>query len=65
MLKKLKNKLLIVHTSFQKAQLVVETTNGVVSGAQNETVTGTVYYSFRGIPYAQPPLGVLRFAVSL
>ncbi|KAJ8723119.1 hypothetical protein PYW08_003031 [Mythimna loreyi] len=40
----------------------VKVQQGWLSGEVMETVTGDgKYYSFKGIPYAQPPLGKLRF----
>lgn len=44
---------------------VVSTQYGPVRGRQQSTLTGDVVYSFRGIPYARPPVGALRFCVSL
>lgn len=41
---------------------LVETANGVVRGKVATTLFKQKrYYSFRGIPFAQPPLGPLRF----
>lgn len=40
----------------------VKVTQGWLEGEVLETVTGDrKYYSFKGIPYAEPPLGKLRF----
>ncbi|KAJ8723120.1 hypothetical protein PYW08_003032 [Mythimna loreyi] len=40
----------------------VKVQQGWLSGEVKETITGDgKYYSFKGIPYAQPPLGKLRF----
>jgi para-nitrobenzyl esterase len=45
------------HTGFDPSNLVVETTHGRVRGDHKR---GT--YRFKGIPYAAPPVGPLRFA---
>lgn len=43
---------------------IVETTNGPVQGEILTTVTDSVRYSsFKGIPYAEAPLGYNRFKV--
>uniref|UniRef100_A0A1A9W1E6 carboxylesterase n=1 Tax=Glossina brevipalpis TaxID=37001 RepID=A0A1A9W1E6_9MUSC len=39
----------------------MRTTRGVVRGLKLESVYGDEYYSFEGIPYAEPPVGSLRF----
>lgn len=39
---------------------------GVLSGTEDKTFLKHRYYNaFRGIPYAEPPVGVLRFMVSI
>lgn len=46
----------------------VNTTHGCVRGEHvSKNVNGVVYsyFAFRGIPYATPPLGELRFKVTL
>ena len=43
---------------------IISTANGKVQGKKTLTVIeGVEYYSFRGIPFAQPPVGDLRFKV--
>lgn len=39
----------------------VETPLGTIEGHIGKTVSGKSYYAFEGVPYAQPPLGKLRF----
>lgn len=45
--------------------VIVDTTYGPVSGNQRTSFMGDEFYSFRGIPYAKPPIGNLRFKVRL
>ena len=42
-----------------------ETSLGTARGLQRVSRDGKPYYEFRGIPYAQQPIGNLRFEVSL
>ena len=43
---------------------IVQTQNGKVQGKKAVTVIeGIEYYAFKGIPFAQPPIGNLRFKV--
>nr|QLI62118.1 carboxylesterase 6 [Streltzoviella insularis] len=44
----------------EKSKFVVETKDGPVCGYIDK-VDEEIYYKFKGIPYAQPPLGYLRF----
>lgn len=37
---------------------------GVLNGEIVTSVLGESYYSFKGIPYAKPPVGALRFKVN-
>merc|ERR1712241_1404073 len=39
----------------------VHTFLGVAKGVKAATESGTPYFTFKGIPYAQPPVGALRF----
>ncbi|XP_023940279.1 juvenile hormone esterase-like [Bicyclus anynana] len=42
--------------------IIVPVEQGLLEGEQKWTITGdTLYYSFKGIPYASPPTGNLRF----
>lgn len=44
---------------------IVNTDNGKVRGIKSSTLLkGNPYYAFKGIPYAKPPLGGLRFKVT-
>ncbi|XP_078051679.1 esterase FE4-like, partial [Augochlora pura] len=43
------------------ADCVVNTTLGLVFGGEIEVESGEIVKAFRGIPYAEPPLGNLRF----
>lgn len=45
---------------------IVRIDSGVVRGRKELTfLQPKPFYAFRGIPYAKPPLGLLRFKVSL
>lgn len=53
-------------TIFAQENPIVKVDNGLIKGARSKAVNGNVIcHSFRGIPYAQPPVGELRFRVSL
>jgi carboxylesterase type B len=45
--------------------VVVRVTQGDLRGRKIITKSGLQYYSFQGIPYAAPPVGNLRFKVSI
>lgn len=45
--------------------VVVDTVNGKVRGSIDLSISGDEYFSFKGIPYAKPPVGELRFEVSV
>lgn len=46
------------------AAITVSVEQGMLEGGQKWTVTGdTLYTYFKGIPYAAPPIGDLRFKV--
>lgn len=45
---------------------IVKTNSGDIQGSVATSFQDRrTYYSFRGIPYAQPPIGPLRFKVSV
>lgn len=41
----------------------VHVSEGILEGEAVENEFGGRYFSFKGIPYAEPPLGNLRFKV--
>lgn len=43
---------------------VVTTKYGHLRGTKERNFDGGTYFAFKGIPYAKPPIGNLRFAVS-
>lgn len=44
--------------------VTVSVAQGDLRGTEVTTKLGTTYNTFKGIPYAKPPLGSLRFRVS-
>lgn len=44
---------------------IVSTENGQLNGTTLQTWTEQSFHAFYGIPYAQPPIGILRFAPPL
>jgi acetylcholinesterase len=44
---------------------VVTTSQGDMRGIKMRSRNGRNFYAFLGIPYATPPVGALRFKVSL
>lgn len=44
-----------------KVQLDIQ--QGRIVGVEDKLPNGNSLFSFKGIPYAQPPIGELRFAV--
>lgn len=44
---------------------IVEVHQGKLKGEKCNTVNESVYYTFKKIPYAKPPVDDLRFSVSV
>lgn len=53
--------LILIQT--EAKSIVVKTTHGPVRGSIATSRKDLKFYSFKGIPYAKPPLGKLRFKV--
>ena len=47
--------------NMSSSTIVVETKSGLVRGYKKNSSSGRGFFSFRGIPYAQAPIGKLRF----
>lgn len=48
-----------------KRNAIVKVNEGILEGIEKRsTLTGKSYYAFLGIPYAEPPIGNLRFEVT-
>lgn len=55
---------LVVNGELVDQYKTVETTDGRIRGIKNVTfLKRAPYYSYKGIPYAKPPIGDLRFKV--
>lgn len=53
----------IIQNRVSGEEIRVQTTHGPVVGYRRESSTNYIYISFKGIPYAMPPVGPLRFKV--
>lgn len=53
----------IVRTWFTMSKPVVTVQQGKLEGAELKSALGLSYLAFRGIPFAAPPIGDLRFKV--
>lgn len=42
----------------------VQVSEGILEGEEVQNEYGGTFYSFKGVPYAQPPVGDLRFKVN-
>lgn len=45
--------------------VLVTTQEGVLRGKTAKDLNGSEFFSFQGVPYAQPPIGELRFKVTV
>lgn len=45
--------------------VTVTVAQGALAGREESSKCQKTYYSFRGVPYAKPPVGPLRFKVSV
>lgn len=54
------------HLDAAATKVIVQTTVGLVQGEQGGITKNTqkAWYRFRGIPFAEPPVGNLRFQVN-
>lgn len=43
---------------------IVEVRQGKLRGINEKNINGINYVAFRGVPYAKPPIGNLRFKVT-
>ena len=55
--------LCLFYFSNASGNLQVNITEGTLEGDELKTRLGKSYIAFKGIPYAQPPVGDLRFKV--
>nr|BDU67888.1 carboxylesterase [Liposcelis bostrychophila] len=44
-----------------ESQPIIRIADGSIRGEKSDSIRGGSYYSFKGIPYAKPPVGDLRF----
>ncbi|KAJ8673191.1 hypothetical protein QAD02_004453 [Eretmocerus hayati] len=52
---------LFLTKAFRSGELIVGTKSGAVRGFVDKNLDGDDFYSFKGIPYAEPPVGPMRF----
>lgn len=44
---------------------IIEVQQGLLRGIKEDNINGKSFFAFRGIPYAKPPVGKLRFKVCI
>ena len=59
--------LLIIKTTTQEERVapIIDTKDGRVSGTIEKSFSGQDYLAYYGIHFAEPPIGSLRFKVSI
>lgn len=55
--------LLLIHELKASKSPIINTKLGKVKGSTMKTYLGRTFYAFRGIRYAEPPIGQFRFKV--
>lgn len=56
--------LFTIQTVFCSENVEVKLNQGILLGKEEQTMfLNNIYYAFRSIPYAEPPVGKLRFQV--
>ena len=53
--------LIVIIFSGLSEEVKVDTTLGIIEGVQEKSSHGDNFYSFLGVPYAEAPIGDLRF----
>lgn len=56
--------LLWLSAAAEEETVSVQLPQGIIEGSRAEAKGGKSFYKFQGIPYAEPPVGNLRFKVS-
>lgn len=56
-------RILVAQRNVMEEELVVTVAQGQLQGFRNKFRGNREYVSFLGVPYAEPPLGPLRFKV--
>lgn len=64
--RQVKPKIILLSCNFKMSnEIIVSTNDGKIRGIKNKSpIFDAEFYSFYGIPYAEPPIGDLRFKVN-